>query len=156
MGFPFRHDCTVWAKAERKSWTGHIRWHQVIVPNIETMAMTNPRLRGGKRRDIRLNRCWGNCEWILKATSYMKRKKNIMKFKRLLMRIIIFLKAVERQEELNSKRNLPNENYFICFIRLISWMRNWGPVNPYSGILIFRLTDKLFMLLSSPWEIYFS
>lgn len=56
----------------------------------------------------------------MKATSYMKRKKNIMKFKRLLMRIIIFLKAVERQEELNSKRNLPNENYFICFIRLIS------------------------------------
>lgn len=56
----------------------------------------------------------------MKATSYIKRKRNIMKFKRLIMRIIIFLKAVERQEELISTRNLPNENYFISLIRLLS------------------------------------
>lgn len=80
----------------------------------------------------------GNCGWILKATSYMKRKRNIMKFKRHIMRIIIFLKDVERQEEQNLKRTHLNENYFICLIRLTSWMLNWVPINPHSSILIFR------------------
>lgn len=42
----------------------------------------------------------------------MKRKENIMKCKRYTIRIIFF-KNVERQEELNSKRNFLNEKYFI-------------------------------------------
>lgn len=37
---------------------------------------------------------------------HMKRKKKITKFERQIMRIIIFIKDVERQEEPNSKRNL--------------------------------------------------
>lgn len=65
-----------------------------------------------------LSRSWGHCEYISKATSYMKRERNIMKCRMHIIRIMKFLKHVERQEELNSKTKLLNENYFICLIRL--------------------------------------
>lgn len=95
-------------------------------------------LRGGKKGSIRLSRSWGHHECISKAASYMKTERNIMKCRRHIIRIMKFLKHVERQEELNSKTKLLNENYFICLIRLTGWMLNLVTINPYSSILILR------------------